>query len=308
MRFSVAGAVLCLTLAAVAPGQKPPAARSALDKGVLESYVRHLLIWGPQIQVTVGDPKPAPMPGYHEFTVTGSFGQASIDEVFYVSPDGGRIVRGMVYDVAASPFQRELSLLTTDPHPMMGAPGAPIVIALFSDYQCGYCRQEAQVLRANLLKTFPTQVRLYFKDFPIDSIHPWARSAAIAGRCVFRQDAAKFWEYHDWIFDKQAEIKPENLKEKLTEWGGANGVDLVRFSRCYDQRETEPDINASLAEARALRVDSTPTMFVNGRKIPGSVSFAQLKAIIEFELNHQKTAGLASEKCCEATLPVPQAK
>lgn len=305
MKFLAAAAVFLLLAAPAWSAQSQAPAKSALDKATLEAYVRHLLMWNPQIQVRVADPRPAPLPGYHEFTVTGSYGQASVEEVFYVSPDGSRIVRGAVYDTGASPFQRELSMLTTALQPAMGTPGAPVTLVLFSDYQCSYCRTEAQLLRANLLKTFPAQVRLYFKDLPIDAIHPWARQAAIAGRCVFRQGEPKFWEYHDWIFDKQSEINPDNLKEKVSQWAGANGIDLIQFSRCLDQRETEPEVEASMAEARSLRVDSTPTLFVNGRKVPGSVSFAQLKAIIEFELEHYKTAAQGGEKCCELALPTP---
>jgi protein-disulfide isomerase len=308
MKFLAAAAVSLLLAVWAGSAQSPAPAKSALDKATLEAYVRHLLMWNPQIQVRVSDPRPAPLPGYKEFTVTGSYGQASLDEIFYVSPDGGRIVRGAVYDTGASPFQKELSVLTTALQPAMGTQGAPVTLVLFSDYQCSYCRTEAQLLRANLLKTFPTQVRLYFKDLPIDAIHPWARQASIAGRCVFRQGEAKFWEYHDWIFDKQGEMKPENLKEKVGQWAGANGVDMIQFSRCVGQRETEPEIEASIAEARSLRVDSTPTLFVNGRKVPGSLSFAQLKAIIEFELEYFKTVGKGSEKCCELTLPTPAGK
>ena len=62
---------------------------------------------------------------------------------------------------------------------------------------------------------FPTQVRVYFKDFPLEPIHPWAKPAAIAGRCVFRQKPAAFWDFHDWIFEHQGEITVENLKDKV---------------------------------------------------------------------------------------------
>lgn len=308
MKILAVAGLLCLVGSGSGWAQAPAPKKSALDKATLEAYVRHLLLWNPQIQVQVSEPRPAPLEGFKEFTVSGSYGQARIDEVFYVSADGSRIVRGAVYDVASSPFKSELEKLTTELHPSMGTPGAPVVIALFSDYQCSYCAQEAKQLRANLLKEFPTQVRLYFKDLPIDAIHPWARSAAIAGRCVFRQDALKFWDYHDWIFDKQAEIKPENFPQRLAAWAGENEVDLLQLRRCFEGRLTEGEVNASLAEARALRVDSTPTLFINGRKVPGSVSFAQLKAIIEFELGHVKAMGQGGEKCCEVTLPTPLGK
>jgi protein-disulfide isomerase len=297
-------------LLALAAGlaQAPGPAKSALDKPTLEAYVRHLLLWNPQIQVRVSDAKPAPMPGFQEFTVTGSYGQASVDEIFYVSNDGSRIVRGTVYEVGASPFKKELSLLKTEGHPSMGTPKAPVVIVLFSDFQCSYCRNEAKQLRGSLLKEFPSQVQLIFKDMPIDAIHPWARAAAIAGRCAYRQGPEKFWAYHDWIFDKQGEITAENVQAKVMEWAGASGLDAVRFGRCVSERQTEAEINASVAEARSLRVDSTPTLFINGRKIPGSVPFAQLKAIIEFELDYTKARAQEAQECCALPLPAPPRK
>ena len=287
-----------------APGQTVP----GFDKAKLEAYVRHLLLWGPQINVAVADPVPAPMPGYREVHVTGSFQQASLDEVFYVSLDGRKIIRGTVYDIDKSPFAGELAKLKTDLQPSFGTPGAKVVIVAFSDFQCGYCREEAKTLRANLLQAYPKDVRLYFKDFPIEQIHPWAKQASIAGRCVFRQNPAAFWDFHDWIFDKQAEITPQNLKAKLTEWIPTKGLDSMQFSRCFENRSTEAEVNRSIAEARALKVNSTPTLFVNGRMVPGSVPWPQMKAIIDWELDYASKHPDSGEKCCELTLPIPGKK
>ncbi len=280
----------------------------ALDKKKLEEYVRHLLLWGPQITVTVADPVPAPMPGYSELKVTASFQKVSVDEVFYLSADGTRLIRGAVYDIAVNPFAKDLAKIKTDLQPSMGTPGAPVLIAVYSDFQCAYCREAAKTLRENLLKSYPKEVRMYFKDFPLDQIHPWARSASIAGRCVFRQNPQAFWEFHDWIFDKQAEVTPENLKEKVTAWVAEKKLDGVQFSRCFDSRTPEPEVDRNLAEGRALHVDSTPTLFVNGRKVPGSAPWAQLKAIIDWELEYGKRTGFTPESCCEVKLPIPGAK
>jgi protein-disulfide isomerase len=295
--------------AASAPKPAPAAARkSALDKPTLEAYVRHLLLWNPQISVAISDPVPAPMAGFQEVKVTGSFQQVSLDEIFYVSSDGQKILRGSVYDVNRSPFAGDLEKIKTDLQPSMGTPGAAVVIVAFSDFQCAYCREAAKTLRENLLKTYPKEVRFYFKDFPLDQIHPWARTAAIAGRCVFRQKPEAFWTYHDWIFDKQPEITPENLAAKLGEWAGSNGIDAVQLSRCVEKRATEAEINRSVAEARALRVGSTPTLYINGRSVSGSLPWAQMKAIIDWELDYSKKTGETGEKCCELRLPVPGAK
>ena len=77
-----------------------------LKKATMEQYVRHLFVWGPQIQVNVADPKPsAELPGFKEVIVTASAGQASQQETFLVSNDGKRIIRGAVYDVAKNPVR-----------------------------------------------------------------------------------------------------------------------------------------------------------------------------------------------------------
>ncbi len=279
----------------------------AVDKAKLEAYVRHLLLWGPHITVTVADPITGPMPGFNEVKVTGGYKTISLDEIFYVSQNGQKIVRGTVYDIDKNPFSAEIEKLKTDLSPSIGTPGAKVVVVVFSDFQCGYCREEAKMLRENLLKTYPQDVRLYFKDFPIEQIHPWAKPAAIAGRCIFRENPAAFWDYHDWIFDKQAEMTVENLKTKIGEWVTSKGLDAVQFSRCYDNKSTEKDIIASTEQARQLRVTSTPSMFVNGRPLPGAVPWEQLKAIIDWEIDYSKKTGAAGEKCCELTLPVPGA-
>ena len=87
-------------------------------------------------------------------------------------------------------LQDDLDKLKTEFQPSLGTPGAPVVLVAFSDFECPHCKDEATMLRQNLLSAYPTQVRLYFKDFPLEAIHPWAKTAAIAGRCVFRQSAS----------------------------------------------------------------------------------------------------------------------
>jgi protein-disulfide isomerase len=289
-----------------APAAKPSAGRSALDKATLEAYARHLLLWGPSITVQVADARPAALPGYFEVKVTGSAGGVTQDEIFYVHADGKKMVRGSVFDIAQNPFAEELGKLKTEMQPSQGTPGAPVVLVVFSDFQCSYCRQTAKTLQENLLKTFPKEVRMYFKDFPLDAIHPWARTASIAGRCVFRQNARAFWDYHDWIFDKQAEITLENLRTKLMEWAGTKNLDTMQLGRCVDGKSTEAEVEASVADAKALRIDSTPTLFVNGRRLPGSIPWQTLKQVIDFELDYQKKNDNAGEKCCELKLsPVP---
>jgi protein-disulfide isomerase len=281
---------------------------SALTKTTMEQYVRHLFVWGPQIQVNVADPKASTeLPGFKEVVVTASAGQASQQEIFLVSNDGKRIIRGSVYDVAKNPFDADKNKISTDNQASFGAPDAPVNIVMYSDFQCSYCKEEANVIRTNLAAAFPTQARVYFKDYPLEPIHPWAKPAAIAGRCVFRQKPAAFWDFHDWIFEHQGEITVENLKDKVAEFGKTKSLEPIQLAACMETKATEAEVNKSQAEGRALGVNSTPTLFVNGRRLVGNMPWPQLKQIIEHEVDYQKTQG-GSEKCCEVTLPSPLSK
>lgn len=296
-------AALCL-LANFGAAQQPPK-KSALDRATLEAYVRHLFVWGPQIGVKIGELRPAKqLPGFQEVTVTASAGNASQEELFLISADGKKIVRGTVFDVTENPFAVEAAKLKTEDVPAFGPAAAPVSLVLFSDFQCSFCREEAKVVREQLVKEYPTQVRVYFKDFPLEPIHPWAKPAAIAGRCIFRQKPAAFWDFHDLVFDKQSEFTVENLKSKVLEFAVKKDVEPVQLSACLASPAAEAEVTKSQTEARSLGVNSTPTIFLNGRRLVGQLGWPDLKRVIEHEIEYQKTQSPAA-KCCEVTLPTP---
>ncbi len=299
MRFAIAAA-LCLCLL---PAQEKP--KSALDKPTLEAYVRHLLAVIPEVEVKIDDPQPAAA-GLQRVEVHFTYGPRTQDETFYISKDGKNILRGTVYDVNQNPFHEDLAKLKTDLSPSFGSPGAPVVMVMFGDFECPDCKMEALTLRQNVATAFPTQVRVYFKDFPLEQIHPWAKSAAIAGRCIFRQDPTAFWKYFDWVYGHQIEITSENLKTQLSEFlKTVPDMDGMQLGRCLDTNATEAEVNASIAEGKSLRIDGTPTTFLNGRRLIGSYPWPNLQQLIEGELNYQKSAQNAGEKCCEVKIPSP---
>ena len=262
---------------AAAPAQTAPK-KSALDKATLEAYVRHMYVMDSRINVQISDPKPSAVPGFLDVTVHASMGPQTQDIQFLVSKDGSAIVQGTVYDINHNPFKPELDKLKTEGAPGTGTAGAPVAIVEFSDFECPYCKEEAKLLHDNLLAAYPKQVRLYFKEFPLDTLHPWARSAAMMGRCVLKQSAGDFWTYHDWIFGDQDKITPENFKDTALGWAkDVKDLDTLKLSQCYDARATEAEVNKSVAEGQALGVNSTPTLFVNGRRIAQAIDWNSLQ-------------------------------
>src|SRR5260370_27686175 len=137
MRFTLVAA-LCLCLL---PAQEKP--KTGLDKAAMEAYVRHLLAVMPSVQVKVDDPKPSPAPSLQQVDVHFVFGSQSQDETFFVTKDGQKIIRGFIYDITQNPFKADLDKLKTDLSPSFGSAAAPVTLVVFSDFQCPYCKEEA---------------------------------------------------------------------------------------------------------------------------------------------------------------------
>jgi protein-disulfide isomerase len=269
-----------------AQSPKPAAKRSAFDKAAFEAYLRHIELFRGTITFRIDDPKPSKyLPGFSEVLVHLGFEGGSRYDVYLVSADGQSIIKGDVYNINQSPFQSNLDKLTTNDLPSFGPANAPVTIVEFGDLQCPDCKMEAPVLRQMVPGAFGDKVRVLFKDYPLESIHPWARAAAIAGRCVYRQDAKAFWGLYDWVYDNQEQITGENLKSKVLGWAGNNKIDAAKLGSCIDTKATEAEVNRSMAEARSLGVRGTPTLFINGRKI-GGLQWPDLQLVINLELQH----------------------
>jgi protein-disulfide isomerase len=162
----------------------------------------------------------------------------------------------------------DLSRIKSDEkNPMLGNPEAQIEIVEFLDYECPFCRQTAPALRA-FMAAHADQVILTVRDFPLETLHPSAMSAAIAARCVFAQgDPNKYWRYHDVLFAEQDNLSSPALRV----YAEAVGVDVAQYDECVSSRATEEGIRNSMADGAAAGVSGTPTFFVNGRTIPGAL-------------------------------------
>jgi protein-disulfide isomerase len=297
----------CLSLCAQ---PKPAVEKSAFDKATLEAYLRHVELWIPQVSVKIDDAKPSTeLPGFFEvavhlsYTAPGAPAASVKDEHYFVSKDGKKVMKADVFDMNKSPFQTNLDKLKTDGQPMLGPANAPINMVVFSDFQCPVCKEEAQVLRQNVATSFPDKVRVVFIDFPLEQLHPWARSAALAGRCVYKQNPKAFWDYFDWTYENQQSIGLDNFNSKFQSFATDKGLDGMQLGRCIENKGAEADLNREIQESHALQIVATPTLFLNGRKLEGSVPWQTLEQVINMELDHQAKAAEAADKCCEVTIP-----
>jgi protein-disulfide isomerase len=297
---------LIASILIITAGLTSAADKTAFDKATLEAYLRHLELWLPAVAVKIDDAKESKdLPGFLDVAVHLTFNGGTVEQHFFLSKDGKKVFQGDVYDINKSPFQPNLDKLDVKGAPSLGPETAPVTVVIFSDFQCPMCKQEADVIHKQITTAFPDKVRVYFRDFPLEQLHNWARPAAIAGRCVYKLNPAAFWDYHDWIYENQNYIGLDNLNSKIQEFATAKNLDGMMLSRCIENKTTAAEVNASQAIGTALALNATPSIFINGRKLEGAVPWETVQAIIKAELDHQAAAAAApkDENCCTVTIP-----
>jgi protein-disulfide isomerase len=233
------------------------------------------------VTTRVTDIKPAPVPGLLSATLELSQGAQTQTYPITVSRDGRYLIQGRIADLTRDPYQENMDKIALGNLPMRGNPEATVTIVEYSDFQCPFCAKAYGTVEEQVLKQYGDRVRLVFKNFPLTSIHPWAESAALASACARQQSPAAFWKLYDFFFRNQKEITPQNLKEKSDAVVREAGLDVATFDTCFDNKTALDQVKAEEREATALGVRSTPTFFINGRKLEGALPFEQFKSAIE---------------------------
>ena len=277
---------------------------NALDKTDLEFFLRHLYVMNSDISVEITDYKPSSIDGLMELTLKATQGERTQQRSYFVSKDGKSIIEGRSYDITENPFHENLEKISNLGRPAFGKEGVPVVIAVFSDFQCPYCAKEAKVLRTQVAQNYPDNVRVYYHDYPLKR-HKWAYEAAIAGQCIQQLAPEAFWKYHDWIFENQGSITEQNLNDKFAEFASIHGLDTMKLSPCIARQETKSGVDESIRLGRELGIRSTPTMYVNGRRLTGNVRWTQIKQVIDYEIAYQKVTKNAGDDCgCQVELDI----
>jgi protein-disulfide isomerase len=178
--------------------------------------------------------------------------------------------------------------VSTEGAPIRGAADASVTVVEFSDFECPFCKQTHPTLK-QLLELYPGRVRLAYRDFPLDSIHPQARRAAEAARCA--QDQGKFWEYHDVLFTQSPQLALEDLRR----YAGQVGLDVTKFDGCVATGVHKAAVQRDLDEGNRLGITGTPAFFINGRTLTGAQPLEAFTRLIEQELARTAASGKGKE-------------
>jgi protein-disulfide isomerase len=262
---------------ATAPATAPP---TELQKKI-EAYLRDLYGFGKDFTITLSAPQPTPISDLSVYNVEVAFNGQSDTTVIYVSKDGKFLIRGELDDMSIDPLESVRKLIHTQGAPEKGPSDSRVTVVEYADYECPSCLQFDTLWRTFQAK-YP-QVRYVFKDFPLTDLHPWAMSAAEAAHCVYTQSPSFFWKFHDSIYDAQDLFSPDNAFDKLVDLATQAGANPEQLKTCMADSHTADFIQAEQTEGQSLDISSTPTIFVNGRRIVGP-NQELLEQYIQFEL------------------------
>lgn len=183
-------------------------------------------------------------------------------------------------DLAAPSAGTKVTVSVDDSDHIRGNKNAPVTIVEYSDYECPYCSRFHPTME-KVMEDYGDQVRWVYKHFPLDSLHPEARPAALASECANElggNDA--FWSFTDAMFKNQANLGDELYKQTASDLG----LDSAKFEECYSSKKYANRVQEDQQEGQSLGVQGTPASFVNGIMVSGAVPYESLKQTIDSEL------------------------
>lgn len=143
----------------------------------------------------------------------------------------------------------------SDRDPAIGSERPKLVIVEYSDFQCPFCRAAFPIIREAVTTYGDRGLRLVYRDFPVDEIHPEARGAAEAAQCAHAQ--GKFWAYHDKIFQNADALDATSLAR----YAEQVGLDRTQFDACVVSRQFRQAVEEDYQAGVKLGVKGTPTWF-----------------------------------------------
>jgi protein-disulfide isomerase len=210
---------------------------------------------------------------------------------FFVTADNEHAIMGEMMPFGADPFLKDREILKKEAFGATKGPAdAAMQIVEFADLECPACKQALPAID-RLQQDFPN-VKFVFQSFPLESLHPWATTAAKYLDCIARQSNDAGWNFVEAVYSHQGEITAENLKEKLGTYVGLANQDPAKIAACADAPETAARIQQSIALGNKVTVTQTPTFFINGRGVAGinPQEYDQLKQVVQYELTQATSA------------------
>lgn len=165
-------------------------------------------------------------------------------------------------------------------NPTAGNTNADTTLVMFIDFECPFC-QRAYPGFKNLMEKYGPALKIVFKHFPLESIHPNSMSAAVASNCASEQQS--FWPYYDELFENK-----KFDRESLLLYASNLNLNIEQFENCIKEKRNKKNINEDLQDGFAMGVRGTPTYFLNDTKVEGVTDLETWETIIIDNLQEAK--------------------
>jgi protein-disulfide isomerase len=268
-------------------GSKTAAGTNLPSEETVDAFMHQWFGYDSSLTWKIVSIKPSEIEGLSEVNAVLSGAQGPQPLKLYVTPDGKHAVNGEIMPFGAHPFaadQKQLERGVTGPS--LGPSDAPVTVVDFSDLQCPHCKDAHPPLEK--LVSENKNVRLIFQSFPLP-MHDWAAKGAAYADCVSRGSNDAFWKFIRSVYAAQTDITAANADEKLTALADSAGAKGADIATCAAKPETISRVEKSVALGKALGVNSTPTLFINGRRLP-AVSYDVLQKLVDFAAKESTAA------------------
>lgn len=273
------------------PAKTPPASSGVANasqptEATFNDFLKKMFGWDTELSWKIAEIKPSEASGISEATVVFSTPKGQQVTRIYVTPDQKYAFTGELMPFGADPFaamRQELKAVTGPSH---GPQDAAITIVEFGDLECPACKA-AQPNITKLMQEEP-KVRLVFQNYPLEQIHKWSLIGAKYLDCLGRQNNDAVWKFIATVYDHQSEVNEQNVEQMLKGYVKDSGGDPDAVAACVAKPETEKRVRDSIALAQKLDVTSTPTFFINGRRLVGfsntSAPYDAVKSMVDYEV------------------------
>lgn len=281
MRRLLAPCIAVVLLSTVLPAQQKtdPALPS---EDTVNSFMQQTFGYDSSVSWKVASIRPSEAPGLAEVMVVVGSTQGQQVTTFYVTADGKHALVGDLIPFGAKPYAPARTALEKGINGVAKGPAnSKVMIVEFSDLQCPHCK-DAQPIIEKLLADEPN-AKFVLQQYPLPS-HNWAAKGAAYADCVGRTNKDAFWKFVQGVFDEQNDITESNADEKFTELADKSGVKGSEIAACAAKPATKSRVDASVALGGAVGVNSTPTFYVNGRRIANisGMPYEVLKELVEY--------------------------
>lgn len=168
----------------------------------------------------------------------------------------------------------------------MGGNAKKVNLTEYGDYQCPACGQYYPLVK-QLVEQYKNDIQFQFRNFPLRQIHPNAQASSRAAEAAAKQ--GKFWEMHDLLYEQQNSWKDSSSANVVFEgYASQLGLNVAKFKTDFASAAVNETIAADYAEGTKLGVNSTPSFFVQGKKITNPQTLDEFKKIIDEAIKNAK--------------------